>query len=290
MKPTAYFIHALLLILVFGCGSSKTNKENKKTDSISSATISYCTVNGDKINIREKPTIDSKVLGILNKGDQVEIIETGIKGNSSEATLKKTTDFYYDHGSGEFAWTVNKGRAVKILSFNEGTNEYDVFIYMKGKKVRAFVPLNDLDMLDGETWMKFKTKNDGITGYCLEKYISNTNKLIADAKEKNPQVSSETYKSDDLGYVEYMKRVVYKDGSYDWYYYTNKKPEEQKLGSTEKDGFEAVYFYKNPNVIYEIGGSECGFYITDPKQVTQFYSMVDPPCDMEDYGNPIEGD
>ena len=290
MKTTSYFLSVFFLAIVSACGSSKTVKDNKTNDSISPTSVSYAAVNGDKINIREKPTIDSKVLGMLNKGDQVEIIETGIQGRSSEAILKKTTSFYYDHGMGDFAWTVNKGRAVKILSFNEETNEYDIFIYMKGKKVLAIVREGDLDMLEGETWMKFKTKNEGITGYCLEKYISNTNKLAQETNKENPKVSSETYKSNDLGYVEYMKRVVFKDGSYEWYYYTDKKPEEQKLGSTEKDGFEAVYFFKNPKVIYEIGGSECGFYITDPKNVTQFYYMVDPPCDMQGYGDPIEGD
>lgn len=270
-----YFTHpilALVIILICSCGRN-TKGENSIKNNTDNRDVAI--IKGTKINIREKATIDSKVLGLLNNGDEVFIIETGIAGKSQEATLKKNTDFVYE-GTNEFAMTVNKGRAVKILSDNG--NEYDVFLYMRGKKVLATVLPGDLDLLEGEAWMKFETKN-GITGYCLEKYTKRTGNKTGEGNPTNDEKKTvEIYKSDDLGLVEYMKKVKYTDDSYDWFYYTDKKPEPVKMGITEKNGFEAVYFSNKPNVVYEIGEERCGFTVTDPKATSQWYEQVSPPC------------
>lgn len=264
-----FLVPFIAFTLLVSCSESSDSGESSTETEIEAGKTA--TVTGDKINIRSKATIDSDVLGLLRQGQEIEILESGIGGRSKEAILKEDTDFYYEN-TNVFAMTVNKGRAVKIVEYLEDSDQFEVFLYMKNDKMLAKVDPDYLEFLTKDKWAKFRT-NEGTVGFCLEKYLS-----IPDAGDKKESLVT-IYKSDDLGYIEYMKKVDNPDGSYDWYYYTEKNPKERKLGITEKDGYEAVYFFNKPDVVYEIGGSICGFTVVDPKGVAQWYSQQSPPCE-----------
>jgi hypothetical protein len=230
----------------------------------------------DKVNIREEPTIDAKVLGLLREKEQIFILETGIKGRSREATLKEDIDFFDEMN--DYVLTAHKGMAVKIISYKKDEDAYSVYLYLRQQKLKATVPKQMLEFIGNEKWVKIKTEK-GITGYCLEKYIA-TEELSGKAAAKSSEKREiELFKSKDMGYVEYMKRVIYSNGNYDWFYYTEKNPKEVKLGKNETD-VESVYFYKNPDKIYEIGYSECGFTVFNPDGTMQWYQQIDPPCSL----------
>ena len=87
------------------------------------------------------------------------------------------------------------------------------------------------------------------------------------------------YKSEDEGVIEYMRSTIKPDGTQFWTYFTEKNKNEVKLGTTEKLGFEAVYFLGKPKELYVIGGSECGFSLTDEtRNTSQWYGQYLPSC------------
>lgn len=88
------------------------------------------------------------------------------------------------------------------------------------------------------------------------------------------------YSSSDMGMLEYLKLVKEDSGQRNWYYYTEKKPKEIKLGVTKRSGLEVLYFYTKPEVLYTIGGSECGFML-ESEEESQWYEQIQPACDME---------
>jgi hypothetical protein len=274
------FFGLFLCTLLAGCNPF-ASKENETATIEEERLVSH--VMGDRINLRQSPTIDSKSLGLLHAGDEVTVLENGIQGKNREAILKRDTDFHYN-GSGRFAMKVNKGRAIKILDYSPRRDEYEVYLYMKGDKILATVEADLLEFLDEETWVKIAT-SDGTEGYCLQKYISSpTRQSSGGSLSSRKEVVEETiFQSTTLGYVEYMKQVVYEGGSYDWLYYTAKNTTPVKLGITEVNGMENVFFLNKPNVLYEIGGSECGFGLIDPNGVWQWYGQVSPKCNLSDY-------
>lgn len=283
MKYLIIFSFALLCLICSGCGSSAPKDADKSPATGDAPAKKQAVITGDKINIRERATIDSKVLGVLSLNEKVTLLETGIAGNASEGTLNRNIDFY-DEFTGDFSMTVNKGRAVKILSYDSDNVSYKVFLYLKKKKVNAVVKAADISLIGNENWVKLETSR-GVTGYCLQKYISvSESELQAENTRKRNKVSEEIYESTDLGYTEYMKRIHYSDGAYEWYYYTKKNPKAVKLGIVYTSYGEGVFFQKKPEVIYEIGYSECGFSVIDPKGVYQWYQQTSPVCDMSVYG------
>lgn len=277
MKHLVIFSFVFLCVVLPGCGSSAKKDADKSSATENASAQKTAIITGDKINIREKPTIDSRVLGVLGLNEKVSVLETGIAGNAAEGSLNRNIDFY-DAYTGDFSMTVNKGRAVKILSYDPDNTSYKVFLYLKKKKVNAVVKAADISLIGNENWVKLETAR-GVTGYCLQKYVFVSEpELQAENTRKRNKVSEEIYESNDLGYTEYMKRIHYSDGEYDWYYYTKKNPKAVKLGIVYTSYGEGVFFHKKPEVIYEIGYSECGFSVIDPKGVYQWYQQTSPVC------------
>lgn len=116
------------------------------------------------------------------------------------------------------------------------------------------------------------------------------------AKEQEKDVQKETeveeivekdtitiFQSTDLNATEYLKLVEPKNGTREWYYWTDKNEEEIRLGVKTIDGLEAIYFYGKPNELYEIGGSECGFSLFLGEERLQWYDQIKPNCNVSNY-------
>ncbi|PHR20422.1 MAG: hypothetical protein COA38_19445 [Fluviicola sp.] len=87
------------------------------------------------------------------------------------------------------------------------------------------------------------------------------------------------FESDEEGVKEFMRCTVKLDGSHEWVYFTARDEQAMNLGSTEKAGFEVVYFYGKPKERYWIYGSECGFTLSDDtRKTSQWYGQVTPRC------------
>lgn len=96
---------------------------------------------------------------------------------------------------------------------------------------------------------------------------------ISDEETTNEYV----YASDETGATEYMKLVI-EDGERQWFYWSDKKEEEIRLGVKQIDGLEAVYFFGKKDELYEIAESECGFSLFLGEKRLQWYQQTEPEC------------
>lgn len=113
-------------------------------------------------------------------------------------------------------------------------------------------------------------ENDG--GASISHDIENT----AEAASESDSI---LYKSTETGTTEHMKMKPSENGNREWYYWSEKKGEEVKLGVKTIDGLEAVYFYAEPNKLYEIVPSECGFTLFLGETRLQWYEQIEPSCE-----------
>ena len=109
-----------------------------------------------------------------------------------------------------------------------------------------------------------------------ENFIEDSDAVALEAPETIIEDVS-VYSSSDMGLVEYLKLVKEESGQRNWYYYTEKQAKEIKLGVTRRNGLEVLYFYSKPEVLYTIGGSECGFML-ESNDESQWYEQIKPAC------------
>ncbi len=107
---------------------------------------------------------------------------------------------------------------------------------------------------------------------------NSTQQENSEAKEQTEVSKDIVYASDDTGTKEYMKLVINEKGKREWYYWSDKKEDEVKLGVKEIDGLEAVHFFGKKNELYEIAGSECGFSLFLGEERLQWYEQIEPEC------------
>lgn len=91
------------------------------------------------------------------------------------------------------------------------------------------------------------------------------------------------FASEDMGVREYLKLVEKENGGEEWYYWTEKKETEVRLGLKDLDGLKGIYFFGKPGEVYEIGGSECGFSLFLGEKRLQWYQQIEPECSMEEF-------
>ena len=109
--------------------------------------------------------------------------------------------------------------------------------------------------------------------------VERESEAVEEVEEISAEPSTFLFKSDDLGTGEFLKLVEGSNGERTWYYYSEKRPEEVKLGRKIEKGFENIYFTSSPKVMYTIGGSECGFHLSDNvKESSQWYEQIEPVC------------
>lgn len=103
--------------------------------------------------------------------------------------------------------------------------------------------------------------------------------VASNKTDAEPVEKEYLFESDEEGVKEFMRCTVKIDGSHEWVYFTARDEQAMNLGSTEKAGFEVVYFKSKPKEIYWIYGSECGFTLSDDtRKTSQWYAQVAPRC------------
>ena len=74
-------------------------------------------VNATNVNLRNHPTTQSKVVGKLQKNEDVIILNRSrTNSDAVEAILLKDAKFYSQEG--EYRFTLPKGKAVELLAFD----------------------------------------------------------------------------------------------------------------------------------------------------------------------------
>jgi|APGre2960657444_1045066.scaffolds.fasta_scaffold01724_11 hypothetical protein len=125
---------------------------------------------GQNVIIRSSHTTESSKKGVLSLNQIVSILDVFYASNNrNEAILKVNTNFY-DEYSGKFSFSLNNGRAVKIIEAL-GDNKYRVvFTMTNGSKGFATINGNNLEFINGVRWCKIAT-NSGVVGWVLGKYV-----------------------------------------------------------------------------------------------------------------------
>lgn len=128
-------------------------------------------ISGDNIYLRSNHSIRSKSLGILTKGQRVQILnEHRPEGNENEAILRNTT-YFYDSYNNEKLYTLEKGKAVVIEDFDG--NQYSISYRddKSGKKGYTQLSSSQVERISGEIWYYVST-NDGLRGWVFGKYLN----------------------------------------------------------------------------------------------------------------------
>lgn len=127
-------------------------------------------INVDNVNMRVDHTTQAKVITMLKKGQGIYIITSyRPEGNNDEAILRSKTDFY-DTNYGFVLFSLPKGKAVKVNSYNG--SQYDISFRndMTGKTGFAKIDPNRLEFIGGETWYFVEVNNQ--RGWVFGKYVS----------------------------------------------------------------------------------------------------------------------
>lgn len=101
-----------------------------------------------------------------------------------------------------------------------------------------------------------------------------------DEQIENDPTTIIIYQSDDMGVSEFLKHTKTEGEPSVWAYYTSKNPKEIELGVMNHRGMEMIFFKNNPDVIYDILGSECGFTLEENDTISQWYEQINPACDL----------
>lgn len=143
----------------------KTTEDDKQTSSGNNGKI-----NGNNVLVRSDHSIRGNRKAVLANGQLVKIVdEYRPEGNDNEAILRSATPFYNDY-SGNLVFTLNKGKAVMIESY-EG-NQYKISYEddKTGKTGYAKISSAQLEFISGDLWYHITTSS-GIDGWVFGKFI-----------------------------------------------------------------------------------------------------------------------
>jgi len=127
-------------------------------------------INGNNVLVRSDHSIQGNRKAVLTNGQLVKIVdEYRPEGNDNEAILRSSTPFYNDY-SGNLVFTLNKGKAVMIESY-EG-NQYKISYEddKTGKTGYAKISSAQLEFISGDVWYHITTSS-GIDGWVFGKFI-----------------------------------------------------------------------------------------------------------------------
>lgn len=143
--------------------TSQDSKPEKNTSTRSAK------VSGSSVYMRSDHSTTSKPVTLLNLNEAVNILdEYRPNGNSDEAILKSQTNFYNDY-SGDFVFSLIKGKAVRVIS-NDGERCRISFVNDKNKTGYATLSISQLEFISGDMWY-YVTNSSGKKGWVLGKYI-----------------------------------------------------------------------------------------------------------------------
>jgi len=125
---------------------------------------------GQNVIIRSSHTTESGKKGVLSLNQIVSILDVYYPSNNrNEAILKVSTNFY-DEFSGSYSFTLNNGKAVKIIEAL-GNNKYQIgFTMTNGRRGFATIYGSNLEFINGDKWYKIQTYS-GTVGWVLGKYV-----------------------------------------------------------------------------------------------------------------------
>ena len=145
------------------------NTNSEETKSKANQSSRKAKISGTNVNMRSDHSTTSALVTQLNYGDVVSILDQyRPNGNYDEALLKSETNFY-DEYSGDYVFSLVKGKAVKVIS-NDDEKCRISFINDKGKTGFASISASQLEFISGNVWYNISTAS-GKKGWVLEKYI-----------------------------------------------------------------------------------------------------------------------
>ena len=141
---------------------------------ISSSAISQYSsarITGSNINVRSEHSTTSVRKGSLQLNEIVEILDVYYPSNNyNEAILRTKTPFYDSDGNGSLVFSLDAGKAVKVIE-NIDQNQYRIsFKNTNGSIGFAKISSNSLEFINGEKWYKVRT-NSGLVGWVFGKYV-----------------------------------------------------------------------------------------------------------------------
>ncbi|MCF8408286.1 MAG: hypothetical protein K9G36_04865 [Crocinitomicaceae bacterium] len=152
-------------------GSEATKGENKAPQNDQQASSgNNGKINGNNVLVRSDHSIQGNRKAVLTNGQLVKIVdEYRPEGNDNEAILRSATPFYNDY-SGNLVFTLNKGKAVMIESY-EG-NQYKISYEddKTGKTGYAKISSSQLEFISGDVWYHITTSS-GVDGWVFGKFI-----------------------------------------------------------------------------------------------------------------------
>lgn len=156
-----------------GKNEGKTDSNGKSVDNETNSQINQSSrkakISGSNVNMRADHSTTAALVTQLNYGDVVSIIDQyRPQGNHNEALLKSETNFY-DEYSGDYVFSLVKGKAVKVISYDDEKCRIS-FINDLGKRGYASLSASQLEFISGNIWYKITTSS-GKKGWVLEKYI-----------------------------------------------------------------------------------------------------------------------
>lgn len=152
-------------------GSEATKEEDKAPQNDQQASSgNNGKINGNNVLVRSDHSIQGNRKAVLTNGQLVKIVdEYRPEGNDNEAILRSATPFYNDY-SGNLVFTLNKGKAVMIESY-EG-NQYKISYEddKTGKTGYAKISSSQLEFISGDVWYHITTSS-GVDGWVFGKFI-----------------------------------------------------------------------------------------------------------------------
>lgn len=130
------------------------------------------TITGAGVVMRASGSVQAEKLGNFSKGEKVDILSQTTVSQSNEAIANKDIPLYEEKDSGEFAYTLPKGKAVVVDNYNGDNGVYTIhYQHPEMGTLYAQAPAGSLDRLSGELWY-FVRRSNGDKGWVVGKFLS----------------------------------------------------------------------------------------------------------------------
>jgi hypothetical protein len=148
---------------------SKDENTSQGSKPEANSSVRNAKISGSSVYMRSDHSTTSKPVTLLNFNEAVNILdEYRPNGNYDEAILKSQTNFY-DEYSGDFVFSLIKGKAVSVIS-NDGERCRISFVNDKNKTGYASLSVSQLEFISGDMWY-YVSNSSGKKGWVLGKYI-----------------------------------------------------------------------------------------------------------------------
>lgn len=160
-----YFSTVFVVMFLFSSFEYKTSFIVNRLPQYSEARIT-----GSNVIVRANPSTSAAKRGSLKLNQRVTVLDTYFPSdNRNEAILRYKTDFYNEY-SGNFSFSLNSGRAVKVVESLGGDSYRISFVQSNGDKGFAKISGDRLEFINGEKWYRIETSS-GLTGWVFGKFV-----------------------------------------------------------------------------------------------------------------------